>query len=160
MRFVWTRLAVNGRISSSVLGVYCGRTTTTFNGNIGGYPAAKSQCETTCGNSNAHMCTSHEIAISKQLGISVGGAEQWIATFAYPSGATSPHNECISYTSGAAGILAHIIDTSGNASFQACNSNLISVLQRRHKSIVAVHTDLKAQVIDNPIIDCVLPLAT
>jgi hypothetical protein len=64
------KLAVNGSISSSVIGTYCGASASTT-GNIGGYAAAKALCVTACGNPNAHMCTAHEISISGQLGISM-----------------------------------------------------------------------------------------
>lgn len=72
-------VTVNGRISSSVLGVYCGVSSAT-NGAIGGYAAAKALCVTACGNGNAHMCTAHELSISRQLGISVA-ANTWYSSF-------------------------------------------------------------------------------
>ncbi len=67
-----TKLAVNGRISSSVLGVYCAKTASTYNGaQVGGYTGAKAKCETACGSTSAHMCSSHELIVSYQLGISI-----------------------------------------------------------------------------------------
>ncbi len=89
-----TRVTVNGRISSSVLGVYCGNTSgigtsgsftngstagaISYNGKTG-YRGAKAACETGCNNTNAHMCTNHEIAISRQLGVSIDPATQWVS---------------------------------------------------------------------------------
>lgn len=66
-----TKLAVNGRISSSVLGTYCGSSTANVTGNVGGYAGVKSVCETACGNTNAHLCTGHEIGVSRQLGVTI-----------------------------------------------------------------------------------------
>jgi hypothetical protein len=81
-------VTVNGRISSSNLGVYCGATAAPYTGNIGGYVTAKSLCEASsaCNNSNAHMCTSHELAISRQLGISITG-NTWYSSHSYWDGA-------------------------------------------------------------------------
>jgi hypothetical protein len=81
-------LTVNGRISSSTLGVYCGATVATYTGNIGGYVTAKSLCaaSSACNNANAHMCTSHELAISRQLGISILG-NTWYSSHSYWDGA-------------------------------------------------------------------------
>jgi hypothetical protein len=79
---------VNGRISSSTLGVYCGATVATYTGNIGGYVTAKSLCaaSSACNNPNAHMCTSHELAVSRQLGISILG-NTWYTSHSYWDGA-------------------------------------------------------------------------
>ncbi len=95
-----TKLAVNGRISSSVLGVYCGKTTGTFNGaQVGGFGGAKSLCATACDNTNAHMCTAHEISISLQLGISVPG-QGWMSTFVLFDSGPNANTECSNWSSG------------------------------------------------------------
>ncbi|MDX1959165.1 MAG: hypothetical protein SFU98_11370 [Leptospiraceae bacterium] len=72
-------VTVNGRISSSVLGTYCGSSSTTT-GSMGGYTGAKALCVTACGNANAHMCTAHELSISRQLGITVA-SDIWYSPF-------------------------------------------------------------------------------
>lgn len=94
-------VTVNGRISSSVLGVYCGISTAT-NGNIGGggYPAAKALCVTACGNANAHMCTAHELSISRQLGITVP-SDIWYSPFVTSdmSGGFINNTECTGFIS-------------------------------------------------------------
>jgi hypothetical protein len=62
-------LLVYGKVSSSALGTFCGVTASTYDGaGVGGYTGAKTKCETACSDTRAHMCTSHEIAISAQLG--------------------------------------------------------------------------------------------
>ncbi len=98
-----TKLAVNGRISSSVLGVYCGKTSGNFNGSqVGGYPGAKSKCETACGNANAHMCTGHEAGISAQLALAPSsGGHHWMTTV---SNSSAPAlQDCNGWTDATAG---------------------------------------------------------
>ncbi len=74
-------VTVTGRISSSTLGVYCGKTSGTFTGNMGGYAAAKGHCETACGSPAAHMCSAHELLMTMQLGITgVSTSDMWYAT--------------------------------------------------------------------------------
>lgn len=95
-------VTVNGRISSSVLGVYCG-ITPTATGNLGGYAGAKALCVTACGNTNAHMCTSHEMIITMQVGITIP-SNIW-----FSNGISSDTNndnihsqtDCVAWTSGA-----------------------------------------------------------
>ncbi len=87
-------VTVNSRISSSVLGVYCGISSSS-NGAIGGYAAAKALCVTACGNANAHMCTAHEMSISRQLGITIA-PNTWYSSFimnAVPIN-INPTNDC------------------------------------------------------------------
>jgi len=72
------KLVVNGQISSSVLGTYCGKTTLTYDGlAVASYTGAKLKCETACGNVNAHLCTSHELSISTQLNITIPAGPLW-----------------------------------------------------------------------------------
>jgi hypothetical protein len=52
---------------------YCGVTTTSVNGSLGGYPGAKQQCEATCTSATAHMCLGDELVRSASLGLSVPG---------------------------------------------------------------------------------------
>ena len=106
-------VTVNGRISSSVLGVYCGNTSgigtagsfisgSTLGainyGGKSGSPGAKSACETACGNSNSHMCTSHEISISRQLGITIDAAEQRIDSGIFIIDGSYYGNDCYGWT--------------------------------------------------------------
>lgn len=76
-------VTISGRISSSMLGVYCGKTTATYNGaQVGGYAGAKAKCEVACGNANAHMCTGHEVSISQQLGVNIPSTTpMWLSTY-------------------------------------------------------------------------------
>ncbi|MDZ4726632.1 MAG: hypothetical protein SH817_10775 [Leptospira sp.] len=85
-------VTINGKISSSVLGTYCGLSVSTT-GNVGGYAAAKALCVTACGNSNAHMCSGHEIAISQQLGINVG-TNAWFASYVRATIGAQDVNDC------------------------------------------------------------------
>lgn len=91
-------VTVNGRISSSVLGVYCGLSTAT-NGNTGGYAGAKALCVTACGNANAHMCTAHEMSISRQLNITIP-SNTWFTTFVTADSNSVPnaYTDCIGFT--------------------------------------------------------------
>jgi hypothetical protein len=55
---------------------YCGATTTTTDGQMGGYTGAKALCEAlpACGTSpTAHMCTSEELTRSMQLDMTTAG---------------------------------------------------------------------------------------
>jgi hypothetical protein len=113
-------VTVNGRISSSVLGVYCGISSST-NGAIGGYAAAKALCVTACGNANAHMCTSHEMIISRQLNIAIP-ANTWFATFvnADSNGVINAYRDCIGYTD-SNGIYNGSVYTGVYGSYSGCN---------------------------------------
>ncbi len=94
-------VTVNGRISSSILGVYCGITASSFTGNIGGFTSAKALCETACGNTNAHMCTAHEMIMTLQLGISLpGSGNYWITS--PTTSANTDLLDCNSWTSASA----------------------------------------------------------
>ena len=92
-----TKLAVNGRISSSVLGVYCGKTSGGFTGSqVGGYTGAKAKCETACGNTNAHMCSAHELVSGWQNGISTPLMFLWYSGGLYTThtGGTGQNQDC------------------------------------------------------------------
>ncbi len=105
-------VTVGGKVTGSNLGLYCGNTNSIPNGgsftsglttgNIiysgqGGYPGAKKACETGCSNTNAHMCSAHEIAISFQMNLVP-------ATVMYYSGSSnvvgSGSEECGGWTVG------------------------------------------------------------
>lgn len=112
-------VTVNGRISSTTLGVYCG----TYNGlGVGGYTGAKALCITACGNSNAHMCTAHEISISRQLGISVtNGPWYSSAAFYNTSSGTLNVTDCLGWTSASSSEVGPITNTP-NGQNNLCNA--------------------------------------
>ncbi|MEM7182502.1 MAG: hypothetical protein AAF518_16430 [Spirochaetota bacterium] len=93
------KLAVNGNISSSILGTYCGKSATTYKGGeVGGYTGAKSICETTCGDTNAHMCVGYEIIMSLQQGINVDSSV-WVSEFhRNDKTETPPIHDCRGWT--------------------------------------------------------------
>ncbi len=94
-------VTVNGKISSSVLGVYCGATAGLVTGNMGGYTGAKALCETACSNTNAHMCTAHEISISRQLGISIS-SNLWYTSYSFGFQSGTDTIDCAGWTDGTA----------------------------------------------------------
>jgi hypothetical protein len=89
---------INGRISSSVLGTYCGATAASVTGNMGGYTGAKALCETACSNTNAHMCTAHEMIISMQLGISFPVSGLWYSTYVRADAGGQLGQDCYGWT--------------------------------------------------------------
>ena len=105
---------IYGRISSSVLGVYCGNTTgigtsgsftngstqgaISYDGKSGSL-GAKAACQIACGNSNAHMCTSHEISISRQLAITIDITEQRIDSGMFTIDGSNYGTDCDSWAS-------------------------------------------------------------
>lgn len=118
-----SNLTVNGRISSSSIGVYCGVTASTYNGStVGGYTGAKSKCETACGNTNAHMCTAHELSISRQLNITIT-QPSWYSAYGYWIGDITPRNitECSGWTSNSA-TEGGSNNNAGGPTWNLCNS--------------------------------------
>ncbi|TGL58176.1 hypothetical protein EHQ58_12410 [Leptospira ognonensis] len=120
-------LTVNGRISSSAVGVYCGTTSATYTGNIGGYSTAKSLCEASsaCNNVNAHMCTAHELAISRQLGITIA-SNTWFTSHGYWVGAVPAVfvSDCEGWTSDSSSIGGSFNNPSSTyGSWNYCNNN-------------------------------------
>lgn len=115
-----SKLTVNGRISSSTLGTFCGFTASGYDGaQVGGYTGAKSKCETACGNTSAHMCTAHEVMISLQLGISMAGSGGFGAFYMSGIKATSvnapnPIRDCSDWTSNSASDYGGGIDNAGS----------------------------------------------
>jgi hypothetical protein len=59
---------------------YCGITTTSFTGNIGGNDGAKQQCELTCGSPTAHMCLGDELVRSVAVGATLPSAQMWYSS--------------------------------------------------------------------------------
>lgn len=61
------------------LGTFCGKTALTYDGaQVAGYTGAKTKCEATCSNPNAHMCSNTEMTNSSQLNITIGAANVWL----------------------------------------------------------------------------------
>ena len=72
---------------SGGLSTWCGISTQTYTGNIGGYTGAKLICEATCNSPSAHMCNENEIQYSWQLGIDTSiGTPIGIGTPEIPDG--------------------------------------------------------------------------
>lgn len=127
-------IRVNGKISSSVLGTYCGNTSSLgttgsfVNGatagsinynSVVGYRGAKAACEAACGNTNAHMCSSHEMAISAQMNIISSISASWYTVSIaaqYPS-SYQAMQDCIGWTNNSNTQGAHAWATSGGGSF-------------------------------------------
>ncbi len=93
--------AMNGNFSAinSRLGSYCGSTAATT-GNLGGYAAGRSLCQTACGNQAAHMCTMHEISISMQLGETIPAG--WYSVYARINGSGENLLDCQGWMSNSA----------------------------------------------------------
>ena len=73
------------------------------------------------GNANAHMCTSHEMIISRQLNIAIP-ANTWFATFvnADSNGVINAYRDCIGYTD-SNGIYNGSVYTGVYGSYSGCN---------------------------------------
>lgn len=118
-----TKLAVNGRISSSVLGVYCGQTASTA-GSLGGWTTAKSLCQTACGSANAHMCSGHEIMISRQIGVGPAAWAHWYGGHAAASpGAGEQNTDCGGWTSAASTVWGSRV-LGNDPDYARCNTSL------------------------------------
>jgi hypothetical protein len=62
---------------------FCGATTTTFTGALGGYAGAKQQCQGTCSTPTAHMCLTDELIRSQALGVDLSTVSGWYAAGGY-----------------------------------------------------------------------------
>jgi len=60
--------------------MYCGATSTSYTGAMGGYEGAKAACQTTCASTTAHMCTSEELIRSQAVGAKLGAVTGWYAS--------------------------------------------------------------------------------
>jgi hypothetical protein len=109
-----------------VLGVYCGAFNTS-NGSLGGYTTVKSSCATACGNTNAHMCTNHEIVLGAQLGVTIPSNQYWISTGLYIEQGANTQNDCLGWTSSSSGNGARRWDSSSNSVTAApCNLSALA----------------------------------
>lgn len=100
-----------------MLGVYCGNTSgigtagsfthgntqgaISYNGKSGS-PGAKAACENACGNINAHMCTAHEMSISRQLNISIG-SNLWYSSYSFGFQSGNDNTDCAGWSDGTGG---------------------------------------------------------
>ena len=115
-------ITVNGKISSANLGLYCGATASSYNGNIGGYTVAKSLCVTACGNANAHMCTAHELSLSLQQGIAAPGAGQWYSGYVQSWDGIQSTYDCSGWTSNSSSYSGSAEGGTGNPWSGSCNT--------------------------------------
>lgn len=113
-------------IETIPLGTYCGRTGATYNGaGVGGYTGAKALCETACNNTNAHMCTPHEISLSKQLGVAITtGSDLWMSTFMAATNISDLVGDCSGWQNSGATNHGAIHAMSGLPSKSACSTSL------------------------------------
>jgi hypothetical protein len=81
---------------------YCGATSTTFTGNLGGYPGGKAKCEAACNSPSAHECNAEEIVRTTAAGGPVPAAG-WMATGTFENIAGFGVNDCEAYTNNGAG---------------------------------------------------------
>lgn len=94
--------AVEKRLTDSgqytVGATFCGATSTTFNGNVGGYAAGKALCQPSCGNSTtAHVCVTEEIVRSVATGGTLPFGWYTSGTFSALSGSTQ--HDCKAWSS-------------------------------------------------------------
>ncbi|GBF50460.1 hypothetical protein LPTSP4_19850 [Leptospira ryugenii] len=114
-------LSVNGRISSRNLGLYCGVTSSTT-GNAGGFTGLRSACATACGNTNAHVCTAHEMSLTRQQGISVA-EPSWFSAYGYWLGTVSLNvYDCNGWTSASAA-QGGTANESGGVTWKTCDTS-------------------------------------
>lgn len=113
-------LVTSGIRTTTVFGLYCGitaATTGSFSDAVSGatgYRAAKVLCENACASPGAHMCSSHEAALSAQVGalVAPGG---WIAS---ANAANPSMSDCQGWTAGTStgwGGTVMQVDAGGNA---------------------------------------------
>jgi hypothetical protein len=109
---------------------YCGHTTGTYQGNLGGsggYALAKQLCAsgvTGC-SATAHMCSAEELTRSQQLGIALTNPSlAWYSTGAMstaPTG-TQPIRDCIGWTSVSNTERGPDTDSSGHPNSDTCDN--------------------------------------
>lgn len=110
--------------SISVGALFCGATSQTYTGNLGGLAAAKSVCETTCGDPVAHMCTDEEIRRSTAIGISMNPSSYWAWAAGQAGEPTNYQNsDCNGWTEAAgAGSFGTAADNKGRMVAYKCDS--------------------------------------
>ena len=120
-----TASKLNSLFESIPIGTYCGTTGSIYTGaQVGGYTGGKAKCETACGSTLAHMCTAHEMSISRQQNITIPAQDLWISAFIgnqsnAPSTTTS---DCDGWTVDATGNSAVYSTAAGRfATYAQCN---------------------------------------
>lgn len=114
--------SLKSAIESAPVGTYCGQSASTYDGaGVGGYTGAKTKCQAACGNTNAHMCTAHEIVLSLQNGISVPGS-LWISNYFVAVSPNAGNNlyDCQGWTVNTAGFEGIRTDPGGGPQVHAC----------------------------------------
>ena len=101
-------------------------------GAIGGFPAAKAFCESTCGDSGAHMCTQSEMVMSAQEGLLPQETFLWFAgqPFTTPNG--NYVDDCNGWTSsdkGDFGNMWGIFNGESQAAFFNCDPGEITPVE-------------------------------
>lgn len=101
-------------------GAFCGATNL-FNGARGGYRGLKALCESTCGRTTAHVCSTQEAVSSFSIGLNVPTG--WLSGAYTAQGTpTSGYDDCIGFTSASSTSNAPFWDPSvGRVSGAFCN---------------------------------------
>ncbi|MDP3502250.1 MAG: hypothetical protein Q8S33_18090 [Myxococcales bacterium] len=102
-------------------GAFCGATGP-LNGGRGGYRGLKAQCESTCGSSTAHVCSTQEAVSSFSIGLSLPTGWLSGAHIAFGT-ATSNYDDCMGFTIGTAASNAPVWEPSGRVSGAFCNES-------------------------------------
>jgi hypothetical protein len=105
---------------------YCGVSSQSYNGDLGGYAGAKSICQVPCSSSlSAHMCSADEVLRSAQLGIEMSTG--WFATGVVASvTSTVGTSDCTGWESATGGNVGATWNQagSGSPSYTYCNAAL------------------------------------
>ena len=97
----------------SKIGTYCGLTGSTYTGaTVAGYTGAKAKCETACGNASAHMCTGHELSISRQLNIALPAVALWYSPGVFSYDGAVNGFECTGWSTASGGEVTNVWDGS------------------------------------------------
>lgn len=115
--------SLKSAIETLPLGTYCG-STGAVTGAMGGFTGARALCQavSACG-TRGHMCTAHELSMSRTQGIVVPAVNAWYTTYTYKNGTAT--QDCDSWTNAAGGIMGPVISAAQSGpSEAACNSSL------------------------------------
>lgn len=114
----------NGSKSISVGALFCGATSQTYTGNLGGLTAAKSVCETTCGDPAAHMCTDEEIRRSTAIGISMNASSYyaWVTGQVGQASDSYENSDCNGWTAAWASGFGTATNDKGRMYARTCDS--------------------------------------
>ncbi|MCB1173614.1 MAG: hypothetical protein KDK39_08620 [Leptospiraceae bacterium] len=115
--------SLESAIKGIPLGTYCGSSSAST-GNAGSYTAIKALCTTACGNSNAHVCTGHEMALSQQNGVAIPAITLWTVSYLQVDNAGALVSDCNGWTSNSAAVYGPIHNISGYGGKGGCNASL------------------------------------